>query len=222
MIIMCPDAFHEAVQFALEVDRRVESMIEYGSGDDEKARRKLEGIRGRASRTLLECFGHRAQADFMDSKDPHFPPDSEVIMPNGAVRTVLDLRKDELPVQETFITRDIAPYSFFFIEELVTPGTRQRVEVHDRCWYIFPKAFPQDRVDLMSDEELDGCITDPSINARRVFSQELAEREMAASGSSVVREAMKRRIKMCGGIIYHPDYDGKGGKTNYGSWSTHT
>lgn len=212
MTITCPGEFYEAEQFADSADRALEAAIE--RADDAETRAKLEARRCQGTRTLMACFGYRANSDAQDNKHPYLPEDSEVHYENGTVRTILDCGADK-PVRETFIYTDMSPHSFFFREEWIDPVTRQRVEIHDRCWYVFLESS-QDRVDRLTDAALENAVGEKVL---RTYDGKWA-RESAARGLAC-RDAMRRRVGMCGGIIYHADYvDGK--QAGFGSWSTHT
>lgn len=219
MTILCPRRFHESVQHAIDADIILERMT-YKETDALKAK-KLAARKGQAVKTLLQCFGYRANSDYIDNRDPVFPEGTEIRYADGTTRTAHDIGKDNLPVVETFVFDDMAPYSFFFREDYIDRFTRQRVDVYDRCWYLFPSSFDKDVIERMSDDAMENQLAVDAAGVRRFFRQEAVETEMAKDPSLIVREAMKRRIGMCGGIIYHADYeDGK--MMPYGSYSTHT
>lgn len=217
MTILCPAEFAEAVRFAAQADQALEAAIRREG--DEKARRDLEERRGQGSRTLLACFGYRAASDDMDNKNPHFPGGSEVQFQDGERRTIYDLGSDRRPLRETFVFHDLAPHSFFFREEWIDPYTRQRVEIFDRCWYIFRDGTTQKQANDMDGSALEEAARDPERKVERTYHS--PDAEMAAADNIPLREVMHRRVGMCGGIIYHSDWK-DGERTNYGSWSTHT
>lgn len=219
MTILCPKEFHEAVQFAANADQMVEAAIRIAQKNDSADLPKLLEKRGQATRTLLGCFGYRANADAVDNENPYFPDGSEVHFDqSGKVRTILDM-KPKLPVRETFIYKDWAPYSFFFSEEWLEPYTRCQVDIFDRCWYIFRDGRAQSVVDGFDESELDDLIPNNE-GVRRTYNCEEAKK--AVTEGVAVREVMRRRKGMCGGIIYHADYGPDGKRLDYGIWSTHT
>jgi len=219
MTIMCPAEFAAATTFAVRADDALLAAI-YHAGDPE-LRRKLEARRGQATKTLLACLGARACADDADNKNPHFPPDSEVRYADGSVRTIQELGEYGRPVRETFIFKDMAPHSFFFREEWLDPNTRQRVEVFDRCWYIFRDGTTQEAANELSDEELEEAWQNSNGAIERTFFEGRITTLTAEGSHAPVVGTMRRRIGMCGGIIWHADWDG-GQQAPYGSWSTHT
>ena len=217
MTILCPAEFAEAVRFAAQADQALEAAIWHAK--DKDARQALEAKRGQGTRTLLACFGHRAYSDDMDNKNPHLPDGSEVQFQDGERRTVYDLGNDRRPLRETFIYRDIAQHYFFFREEWIDPYTRQRVEIFDRCWYIFRDGTTQEQVNNMDGPALEEATRDQERKVERTYRS--FDAEAAAADNIPLREVMRRRVGMCGGIIYHADWrDGQ--RTDYGSWSTHT
>jgi len=219
MTILCPKEYHQAVQHALDADDALAAAA-YVEKDEKKAR-SLDSKRGQATKTLLACFGYRAQSDHQDNLTPYFPESSEVRHLDGSVRTIHDLGPDNLPLRETFIFSDFAPYSFFFRELYLDRQTRQQVEVYDRCWYVFKDGTTQEEANRMTDDELDACVGKDGV--RRVFDQHAVDQELDKDESTVYVERMKRRVGMCGGIIYHADYADDGQtKCPYGSYSTHT
>ena len=219
MTIMCPAEFAAAATFAAEADDALLAEI-FRTGDIER-RNKLKARRGQATRTLLACLGARARSDDADNKDPHFPPESEVRYADGSVRTIRDLGEYGRPVRETFIFRDMAPHSFFFREEWLDPNTRQRVEVFDRCWYIFRDGTTQEAANALSDEDLDKAVRNSKGRVERTYFEGNITALTAEGVHAPVVETMRRRIGMCGGIIWHADWDGSQ-PAMYGSWSTHT
>lgn len=219
MTILCPAEFAAATTFAVEADDALLAEI-FRTGDIER-RSKLKERRGQATKTLLACFGARARSDDIDNKNPNFPPDSEVRYADGSVRTIRDLGEYGRPIRETFIFKDMAPHSFFFREEWLDPNTRQRVEVFDRCWYIFRDGTTQEAANELSDEELEEAVKNSEGRVERTFFEGRITTLTAEGSHAPVVGTMRRRIGMCGGIIWHADWDG-GQPAAYGSWSTHT
>ena len=217
MTILCPAEFAEAVRFAAQADQALEAAIRREG--DEKARRNLEERRGQGSRTLLACFGYRAASDDMDNKNPHLPSGSEVQFPDGKRRTIYELGSDRRPLRDTFVFHDLAPHSFFFREEWIDPYTRQRVEIFDRCWYVFRDGTTQVQANGMDASALEEAARDPERKVERTYRED--DMKAAALNHVPFVETMRRRMGMCGGIIYHADWE-DGQRTDYGSWSTHT
>ena len=215
MTILCPGEFHAAAVFAKEADSRLDALM--ASTDDDQLRKSLAGKVGQGMRTLLECFAWRAYADECDNKAPYLPDRSEVHYKDGRVCAIHDLGADRLPVRETFITADMAPHSFFFRELLVDPVTREQVDVHDRCWYLFSDGRTQADIDAIPEDKLPEELHRPGVV--RTYCTEEAER--AARKGVPHREVMRRREGLCGGIIFHQDYI-SGAPSAFGSWSTHT
>jgi len=220
MTILCPAEFAEATRFAVGADEALEAAI-YHAGDAER-RKALEARRGQASKSLLQCFGSRANSDDIDNKNPFFPDGSEVLYDDGTKRTILDLGKYMRPLRETFVFKDMAQHSFFFREEYIDPDTRKRVDVYDRCWYIFRDGTTQEEADTLSDEELEQKLRESNGNVERTYCPETVQAIESAGENVPFVETMKKRVGMCGGIIYHADHDEDGKPLPYGSWSTHT
>lgn len=218
MLITCPKEFYEAVQFAKQADELLEAAI--SETRDEATRLRLADKRGQAVRTLMECFAWRANSDALDNANPHLPDSSEVVYPGGSARPVSDCRAFRcLPVVETVICPDFSRHSFFFRERWIDLPSRQEVEIRDRCWYVFRDGTTQKTADGMSEDELEALLPGSRETASVTFWQEDADK--AKAEGAAVRQAMKRRHMLNGGIIFHEDHvDGK--KTGYGSWSTHT
>lgn len=219
MTILCPAEFADAARFASQADDALEATIFHCGNADE--RRKLEARRGQATKTLLACFGERARSDDIDNKNPNLPLGSEVRYADGSVRTIQDIGEYGRPIRETFIFKDMAPHSFFFREEWLDPNTRQRVEVFDRCWYIFGDGTTQEAANELSDEELEEVWRNSNGRIERTFFEGRITTLAAGGSHTPFVETMRRRIGVCGGIIWHADWDG-GQPTAYGSWSTHT
>lgn len=214
MTILCPEQFSEAVQFAVQVDDALEAAM--ATTHDPAERRELEKKRGRGVKTLLTCFGYRANADVQGNANPFLPPESEVHFAGGLVRKILELDKTRRPVQETFVWPDMAPHSFFFREDWINPDGRDHVDIFDRCWYLFrPPHFTQEEVDAIPEQDLDGLVCGVSYT----FNEKTVEDARAAG--AICRESKKRRVGLCGGIIYHAEYK-DGERLPYGYWSTHT
>lgn len=218
MTITCPEQFHAAVQFAINSDLMLDAAIRTAKLTEAPELRKLEEKRGQAARTLLACFGYRANADAIDNRSPFFPEGSEIRLQDGQTHTAHDW-KDRLPVRETFVFADMAQHSFFFREEWIDPYTRERVDVYDRCWYIFRDGRAQEVVDGFDESELPDMLGQEGVS--RTFQADTAMKA-ATQPDTAVREAMSRRPGLCGGIIYHADYLPSGERAPYGSWSTHT
>lgn len=216
MTILCPAEFYAATTFAVEADDALRAEIAR-TGDTEQ-RNKLKG---QATKTLLACFGERARSDDIDNKNPHFPPSSVVRYADGSMRTIRELGEYGRPIRETFIFKDIAPHSFFFREEWLDPNTRQRVEVFDRCWYIFRDGTTQEAANKLSDEALEEALRKSDGTVERTFSEDEITALTAEGGHVPYVGTMRRRTGMCGGIIWHAAWDG-GQPAAYGSWSTHT
>ena len=216
MTILCPAEFYAAVQFAEEAEDALRAEISR-TGDSEKR----DKLKGQAAKTLLACFGERARSDDIDNKNPHLPPGSEVRYADGSVRKIRDLGEYGRPIRETFIFKDIAPHSFFFREEWLDPNTRQQVEVFDRCWYIFRDGTTQEAANEMSDEELEEAWRNSDGAIERTFLEDEITALTAEGGHVPYVGTMRKRIGMCGGIIWHAAFDG-GQQAAYGSWSTHT
>lgn len=216
MTILCPDRFYEAVRFALAADEALECAIVTEA--DKRRRDDLSRKRGQATQTLLACFASRANSDDIDTKNPYFPDGSEVHMMDGRIATVKSFGPSRL-IRDTFIYNDFAPHSFFFREEWLDRDTRQRVEIYDKCWYVFRDGRTQDEAD-----DIDWAALEPEMEAsngkiQRIFHEEEAKR--LQDEGVPIRDAMQLRRGMCGGIIYHADYDGDE-RAAWGSWSTHT
>jgi len=216
MTILCPAEFAEAAEFATQADDALEAAI--FSAGDVTLRRQLEQRRGQGVKTLLACFRSLARSDAMDNSDPHFPEDSEVTFPDGRRYTIAALGKYRLPLRETFVYHDLAPHSFFFKEEWLDRDTRQPVTVYDRCWFIFNDGRTQAVADALDADELDQAVREG--RATRTFFADEASK--AAFAKKAMRETMRRRQGMCGGVIYHANYGIDGKAMPYGSWSTHT
>ena len=216
MTILCPAEFAEAAQFAAQADDALEATISVTG--DVKLRRQLEQRRGQGTRTLLACLGNLARSDDMDNRDPHFPEGSEIAFPDGRRYTIAAFGKYRLPLRETFVCRDLALHSFFFREEWLDRDTRQPVTVYDRCWYIFDDGRTQAVADALDADELDQAVREG--RATRTFFVDEASK--AAFAKKAMRETMRRRQGLCGGVIYHADYGADGKVMPYGSWSTHT
>lgn len=216
MTILCPAEFAAATTFAVEADDALLAEIAR-TGDTERRSR----LKGQATKTLLACFGARARSDDIDNKNPNFPPDSEVRYADGSVRTIRDLGEYGRPIRETFIFKDMAPHSFFFREEWLDPNTRQRVEVFDQCGYIFRNGMSQEAANALSDEELEEAWRNSDGAIERTFFEGKIAAFAAGDSHVPFVKTMRRRIGMCGGIIWHAVWDG-GQPAPYGSWSTHT
>ena len=220
MTILCPKEFHEAVDFAVEADFALDAAIRTATA--EKERSKLEENRGKGTRSLLRCFGWRANSDRLSIESDIVPVGSEIEYEDGRrIRVSKDTVKDIQPIQETFIYSDFAPYSFFFREELIDPRTRKIVKVYDRAWYVIDTRksdIADAEIDAMDEEQLNRLL-DNDWCTRTYWSESAEKAELAGKK---VREVMQRRTMMCGGIIYHADYDKSGNRLGYGSWSTHT
>lgn len=217
MTILCPAEFADAVNFASRADAALEAAI-FHCGDPEE-RRKLEEKRGQGVKTLLQCFGWRANADAMDNRSPDVLDSTIVRRPDGSERTIASLPSSDRPVRDTFVFSDWAPHSFFFREEWLDPFTRQRVELYDWCWYVFRGEMANKDVDSIPESDLPGLVGE---SVERTFDQEYVRRLDAVKGPPVaIRRVRHHRAGMCGGIIYHADYvDGE--RAGFGSWSTHT
>ena len=216
MTILCPDRFYEAVRFALAADEALECAIV--TETDKRRRDDLSRKRGQATQTLLACLASRANSDDIDTKNPYFPDGSEVHMRDGSIVSVKSFGPSRL-MRETFIGSDFAPHSFFFREEWIDIETRLRVEIYDKCWYVFRDGRTQDEAD-----DIDWAALEPEMEAsngkiQRIFNEEDAKR--LQDEGVPIRDAMQLRRGMCGGIIYHADYDGDK-RAAWGSWSTHT
>jgi hypothetical protein len=216
MTILCSAEFAEAAQFAAQADDALEATIL--STGDVKRRKELEQKRGQGVKTLLACFMNLARSDAIYNNDPHFPGDSEVEFLDGRRYTIASLGKYRLPLREVFVYHDLAPHSFFFKEDWLDRDTRQPVTVYDRCWYIFNDGTTQAAADAMAADELDRAVRE-ELATRTFFADEMTK---AAFAKKVVRETLRHRQGMCGGVIYHADYGIDGKAMPYGSWSTHT
>ena len=219
MTILCPAEFADAVKFASQADDALEAAIFHCGNADE--RRKLEARRGQGVKTLLQCFGWRANADAQDNRNPAMLDSTLVRWPDGRESVLASLHAATRPVRDTFVFADWAPHSFFFREEWLDPVTRERVELYDDCWYVFRKLSPTE-ADAIPENELPQHVGD---DVERSFTEPYARavrnKIKANGGIGYIRRVKQLRTGMCGGIIYHADYaDGK--QAGFGSWSTHT
>lgn len=221
MRILCPEQFHEACLFALQSDEARDAEIaraEVGHAElDTKTLADLRMARGLSIRSLLSCFGARANSERLNNKDLWLPDTSVILMQDGRRTTPGEMR-DTL-VSETVISADYSPHSFFFREAWFFRSSREEVEIHDKVWYVFDPSVPSLAVDALSDgpsnEQLDAYRRDNPTLCHKFF----RPGDELPGGRVVTRS--QRRIGMCGGIVYHPDWIG-GKRAEFGSWSTHT
>ena len=219
MTILCPAEFADAVRFASQADDALEAAI-FHCGNAEE-RRKLEAKRGQGVKTLLQCFGWRANADAQDNRNPAMLDSTLVRWPDGREAAFASLPAADRPVRDTFVFADWARHSFFFREEWLDPVTRQRVELYDDCWYVFRRLSPAEADAIPEDELPQRVGNDVERSFTEPYARAVQNKVMACGGTGYIRCVKQRRTGMCGGIIYHADYvDGK--QAGFGSWSTHT
>lgn len=215
MTITCPKEFNDAVQHALCADSALAAEIAR-RGDTPP---EHEHEQGQAVRTLLTCFGYRANSDALSNADQTFLRNALVETSGGRLEPVVDMPRHMWPIQETFIYSDMAQYSFFFEERYINPSSREDVKVYDNCWYMFSNGMSQADVDRIPAQYLLGMLGE---GVSRTFLRDYAEQFKSDTDGGVVRMVPVMRRGMCGGIIYHADIGADGTRKPYGSWSTHT
>ena len=223
MRILCPERFHDACVFAEQSDAARAAEIAAAEAGMTKIEpntlASMRRSRGSSVRSLLQCFSARANSERLNTKDLWLP-DTSFVIRMSVKSTPVPAVKDRL-VSETLITGDMSPHSFFFRETWFDRLSGDEVEIHDKVWYVFDKSVPQEKInELCKDptvESLDAFRRDEPSLCRKFFRRDGEQFSMDAH----TVDRVQRRVGMCGGIIYHPDWVG-GKQTAFGSWSTHT